>query len=91
MSHKSQTSFFITKFLAYVKNHFSKTPKFVRTDNGGEFFSIECKHIFNSLKIVYQRSVAYTPQQNGVVERKHHHLLDMAKSFNVHANLPKKC
>ena len=32
--------------------------------------------------------MVYTPQQNGVVERKHRHLLDTARSIRLHANLP---
>nr|GEV03095.1 hypothetical protein [Tanacetum cinerariifolium] len=34
--------------------------------------------------------MAYTPQQNGVVERKHRHLLDTARATRLHANLPIK-
>ncbi|KAL0456258.1 UNVERIFIED_CONTAM: Copia protein [Sesamum latifolium] len=40
--------------------------------------------------IVHQRSCPYTPQQNGVVERKHKHLLSVARSLLHQASLPRK-
>ncbi|GJX27564.1 retrovirus-related pol polyprotein from transposon TNT 1-94 [Tanacetum coccineum] len=40
--------------------------------------------------ILHQKSITYTPQQNRVVERKHRHLLDTARSIRLHANVPIK-
>lgn len=39
--------------------------------------------------IVHQRSIAGTPQQNGRVERKHRHLVEIAMALRLHAGLPK--
>ncbi|GJZ38594.1 putative RNA-directed DNA polymerase [Tanacetum coccineum] len=44
--------------------------------------------IFNSMGIVHQSSCAYTPQQNGVAERKHRHLLNVARSLMFQGGIP---
>ncbi|KAL0454835.1 UNVERIFIED_CONTAM: Retrovirus-related Pol polyprotein from transposon RE1 [Sesamum latifolium] len=40
--------------------------------------------------ISHQRSCPHTPQQNGIVERKHKHLLNIARSLLHQASLPRK-
>ena len=87
---KDQIPELLATFFAYNDNHFKGKPQFVRLDNGTEVVNRNCAALFKENDIIHQRSMAYTPQQNGVVERRHIHLLETAKSIRVHANLPIK-
>ena len=75
-------------FYAMIRTHFESSIKTVRTDNGGEFLSYECQKFFKKTGIFHQKTCPYTPQQNGVVERKHQHLLQVARSLLFQAKLP---
>ncbi|GJW55191.1 retrovirus-related pol polyprotein from transposon TNT 1-94 [Tanacetum coccineum] len=87
---KSQIHAVVTSFLAYIETHFQAKPKFIRFDNGTEIVNSECSALFQLKGILHQRSMAYTPQQNGVVERKHRHLLDTTSmpTFTDDSNTP---
>lgn len=45
----------------------------------------------HSKGVVHQSSCPHTPQQNGVVERKHRHIVDIARTLLLNANAPLKC
>ncbi|XP_075102309.1 uncharacterized protein LOC142177458 [Nicotiana tabacum] len=64
-------------FFAMIKTQFEITVKVVRSDNGTEFFNSQCNTLFASLGIIHQSSCPHTPQQNGVVERKYRHILEI--------------
>nr|KYP75541.1 Retrovirus-related Pol polyprotein from transposon TNT 1-94 [Cajanus cajan] len=48
------------------------------------------KSFMTSHGIVHQSSCPHTPQQNGVVERKHRHIVDIARTLLLNANAPQK-
>ena len=62
------------------------TPTCLRSDNGLEFFNKNCQ----KLGIHHQSSCAYTPQQNGVMERKHRHIVENGLTLLAQASLPLK-
>ena len=78
-------------FKALVEFESEKKIKCLRTDNGGEYTSVEFDSFCQQEGIKRQFTVAYTPQQNGVAERMNRTLLErtramlriagMAKSF----------
>lgn len=56
----------------------------LRSDNGGEYRSQEFTDFLNECKIKRQLTCSYTPQQNGVSERKNRHLAEVCGSM-MHA------
>lgn len=57
---------------------------------GTEFTGSGCQTVFSNLGIVHQKTCAYTSQQNGIVERKRKHLLQVARGLMSEAKLPKE-
>jgi transposase InsO family protein len=53
----------------------------VRSDNGSEFKNTRVDDLCDEFGIRHQFSVKYTPQSNGLVERKNRTLIDMARSM----------
>jgi len=81
---KSEVRNHIVNFIAYVENQFKATVKTIRTDNGAEF---AMKNLFSSKGIVHQTTCVETPEQNGIVERKHQHILKVTRALLFQANL----
>jgi hypothetical protein len=71
-------------FKTFVKrscNEFETTIKRVRSDNGSEFKNTGVDELCDDLGIKHQFLAMYTPQSNGLVERKNITLIDMARSM----------
>ena len=62
---------------ALIENAFKKKIKILRSDNGGEYISNYFLHICSESGIQIQHLVPYTPQQNGIAERKNRSLKEM--------------
>ncbi|GJT60323.1 retrotransposon protein, putative, ty1-copia subclass [Tanacetum coccineum] len=71
-----------------VENQIGKTIKALRSDRGGEYISQEFKDYLKACGIVQQLTPPYTPQHNGVSERRNHTLLDMVRSMMNLTTLP---
>ena len=66
-------------FVKGIKNEFETTIKRVRSDNGSEFNSTRIDELCDEFEIRHQFLAKYTPQSNGLVERKNRTLIDMAR------------
>ena len=89
LKSKTQVHAAIEYFLNMIETQFSTKAAMIRTDNGTEFIQSACLNLFGARGILHQKSIVKTPQQNGVVERKHRHLLDTARALRFQAGFPK--
>lgn len=83
---KTAVSQQIKDFMLLVERQFSKKIKTLRSDNGTEFMCLT--RFFKEQGIVHETSCVHTPQQNGRAERKHRHILNIARALRFQANLP---
>lgn len=77
-------------FLSMVCNQFAIGIKVVRSDNGNEFFNGSMADLLLNHGIIHQSSCPYTPQQNGVVERKHRHILEIGRALKIQSHIPSR-
>ncbi|KAL1221943.1 Retrovirus-related Pol polyprotein from transposon TNT 1-94 [Cardamine amara subsp. amara] len=90
MPSKSHVLDAFSKFYYYVLTQFGTKIKILRSDNGGEYTSNAFKEFVGKAGIVHQTSCAYTPQQNGVSERKNKHLMEVARTMLFDRSVPKQ-
>jgi transposase InsO family protein len=76
LQEKSQTQGTLKGFLRRAQNEFGLIIKKIRSDNGTEFKNSQIEGFLEDEGIKHEFSSPYTPQQNGVVERKNRTLLD---------------
>jgi transposase InsO family protein len=78
------------RFKALVERESNCLIQCLRTDRGGEFTSTAFNDFCSEQGIKRQLTAAYTPQQNGVSERKNRTLLNMVRSMLSDMNVPKE-
>ncbi|GKA31226.1 putative RNA-directed DNA polymerase [Tanacetum coccineum] len=88
LKQKHEASMCLKAFHKMVQVQFEKNIRRIRCDNGGEFISNQMMEFYANQGIILETSCIHTPQQNGVVERKHRHLLETARALRFEANLP---
>eukprot|EP00253_Pinus_taeda_P010795 PITA_10795 len=86
--NKSEVFEKFRNFKALVENQSGLHIKVLRTDRGGEFISKEFLRFCRENRIHKQFTARYTPQQNGVAERKNRTIMDMARSMLKANHLP---
>ncbi|KAK2426825.1 hypothetical protein QL285_025456 [Trifolium repens] len=78
------------KFRSMVEKETGNMIVCLRTDRGGEFTSLDFKNYCEENGIKRQLTAAYTPQQNGIAERKNRTLLEMVRCMITSKDIPKR-
>ncbi|CAL1407053.1 unnamed protein product [Linum trigynum] len=71
-----------------VSTQFGKVIKILRSDPGDEFVSHPLQDMFRQTGILSQQSYPGVSQQNGVVERKNCHVLELTRALLFHSQFP---
>lgn len=79
LSTKDEAADAIKKFQAGVEVETSRKLRVLRTDRGGEFTSITFGEYCANKGVHRQLTASYSPQQNGVVERRNQTIMAMAR------------
>jgi transposase InsO family protein len=79
LQDKSETQEVLKKFLKRVQNEFDAKVKRIRSDNSTEFKNTEVEDYLDEEGIKYEFLTPYTPQQNGVAEKKNRTLIEMVR------------
>nr|GEX12178.1 hypothetical protein [Tanacetum cinerariifolium] len=85
---KDETSEVLIDFLRLVQRGLHAQVRTVRTNKGTEFLNKTLHAYFASEGITHQTSVARTPEQNGVVERRNSTLVEAARTMLSTAKVP---
>nr|GFA15710.1 retrovirus-related Pol polyprotein from transposon TNT 1-94 [Tanacetum cinerariifolium] len=85
---KDETPEVIKNFLKKIFARLQAPVIIVCTDNRTEFKNYALKEYFDSVGITHETSAAKTPQQNGVVERRHRTLIEAARTMLIFSHAP---
>ncbi|MCH84599.1 retrovirus-related pol polyprotein from transposon tnt 1-94, partial [Trifolium medium] len=87
---KSEALYIFKKFKVLVEKESEKSIKILRTDGSGEYTSKEFEAFCVNEGIIHEVTAPYTPQHNGLAERRNRTILDMARSMLKQKNMPPK-
>ena len=76
------------EFKKMVENKKESQVKILRSDRGDDYFSKEFSTFYEENRIIHQMTTPYTPQHNGLTEKKNRTLVNMVNAMLLNANLP---
>ncbi|KAI3740497.1 hypothetical protein L2E82_30955 [Cichorium intybus] len=88
LRNKSDAAEEIINFIKKMELMLNKKVRTVHSDNGSEFKNQTFDGFLKTKGIGHNFSAPYTPQQNGVVERRNHSLCEAARTMLNFTNLP---
>ncbi|GJV19131.1 integrase, catalytic region, zinc finger, CCHC-type containing protein [Tanacetum coccineum] len=87
LASKDEAPDYIINFLQMIQVRLNAIVRNIRTDNGTEFVNQTLRDYYEQVGISHETSVARTPQQNGVVERRNCTLVEAARTMLIFAQL----
>ncbi len=88
VKHKGEVFQHFLNFKAIVEKEKGVSIKCLRSNGGGKYFSKEFSEYLNEHGIQRKYSCSYSPQQNGVAERKNRHIVEITRAMLNEKNLP---
>ncbi|KAK1607467.1 hypothetical protein QYE76_031140 [Lolium multiflorum] len=88
LKSKDETHREFINFAKKAQRTYESEIKAIRTDNGTEFKNYTMQEFVDDEGIKHEFSAPYTPQQNGVVERKNRTIIEMARTMLSEFNSP---
>nr|GEX04403.1 retrovirus-related Pol polyprotein from transposon TNT 1-94 [Tanacetum cinerariifolium] len=88
LASKDEVPDLIIKFLKMIQVIFNATVRNIRTDNGTGFVNQTLRSYYENVGISHETSVARTPQQNGVLKRRNHTLVEATRTMLIYAKAP---
>ncbi|GJS42059.1 putative ribonuclease H-like domain-containing protein [Tanacetum coccineum] len=88
LATKDETSSILNSFITEIENLIDKKVKIIRCDNGTKFKNRVMSEFCEQKGIKREFSIARTPQQNGVAERRNRTLIEAARTMLADSKLP---
>ncbi|KAI5012089.1 hypothetical protein ZWY2020_024223 [Hordeum vulgare] len=88
--YKTEVQEIFKRFSLRASTNFGIKIKHIRSDDGTEFKNTGLDDYPDELGITHELSAPYTPQQNGVVERKNMTLVEMARTMLEEYQTPRR-
>ncbi|KAL9444243.1 hypothetical protein AB3S75_017429 [Citrus x aurantiifolia] len=89
LKQKSEVASVFWKFKTWIENQSGCKIKVIRSDNGTEYTANKFAKFCEAAGIEHQLTATYTPQQNGVSERKNRTIMEMARCLLFEKEMPK--
>ena len=86
IKHKSDVSTIFPQFKLLVEKFFQTQIISLFTDNGGEYIGLA--PFLKSMGISHYTTPPHTPEQNGIAERRHRHIVETGLALIHYAGLP---
>ena len=90
LKDKSEVCEKLISFCAMVITQFDASVQRIRSDNGTKFTKGPLQAFLAKQGILHETYCVDTPQQNGRVESKNCHILNVTRALRFHASLPLK-